>query len=60
MKRQQLREVLVADCLFTPRGHAACGHIPPGTGKSLSTEKAHSIFADVCFPEQAQGQVLSG
>lgn len=29
-----------------------------GQEKSLSTEMAHSIFADSYFPEQAQGHVL--
>lgn len=32
--------------------------IPPGTGKPLSTKAAQPTFADVCFPEQAQDQVL--
>lgn len=29
-----------------------------GQEKSLSTEMAHSIFADAYFPEQAQGHIL--
>ena len=43
---------------FPPRGYAASSHIPPGTGRSVSTEMAHPIFADACFPEQTQDQVL--
>lgn len=40
---------------LSTQGHATSGEIPPGTGKPLSTELAHSIFADVYFPEKVWG-----